>query len=157
MPRLFPADFERRHASATDGLQRLWAQQQRMRSEDLDGNGIRDYWVDDASGMYRHAMARFGHPDIAGLDLALADDAPWSDAHGPVTPRDGYYFRSLPGVDRRSQFAFSARPARFGIDGVFSYYVDERGQVWSRNMEGTGAAGRLEDPAADGWTPVSPR
>jgi hypothetical protein len=149
-PRLFPEKIRHQEELAARALLAIAQQEDLMMAHDFDGNKMHDYWVDDVSGLYRHPMETRGHPDLVGLDIARADRMPFGGDLG-FEPRDGYVFLAVPGVDRRTQFAFTAYPERFGVGGTKTFYIDERKQVWERELGGMPCDGRIEKPEKEGW------
>ncbi|MCE9584326.1 MAG: DUF2950 domain-containing protein [Planctomycetes bacterium] len=147
--RLYRERIEHGHVSAVRALSIVAQQQELLRREDEDGNAVHDYWSTDIAWLYRIAMEKKGRPDIMGLDVAGADAAA-ADGTRP-TPRDGYLLRTVPGVDRLTQYAATAYPASYGVDGLRTFYIDERGIVWSRDIGGGPALQRIDEPEAQGW------
>ncbi len=142
--------------SSAPGALRLVARQQEvMKAEDMDENGVQDYWTGDIAGLYRLQIARRGRPEIMGPDVASADSASGDGAR--AVPRDGYLLRTVPGVNSLMEFAATAFPHMRGEDGFLTFYIDERGVVWKRDLGGAAADHRMEDPAAEGWSRVESR
>ncbi|MEK7468257.1 MAG: hypothetical protein AAB074_12660 [Planctomycetota bacterium] len=147
--RLYRDRIAQGEASAPDGLARIAAQQESLRKDDLDGNGVQDYWTEDIAGLYRFQLARHGRPESMGIDVARADGAEATGA--PPIPRDGYLFRTVVGVDSLTQFAATAYPRTHGEDGFLTFYIDQRGIVWKRDQGGRPADHRMVNPEAEGW------
>ncbi|MBI2919492.1 MAG: DUF2950 family protein [Planctomycetes bacterium] len=150
-PRFFPERIARQQDEAAKALLTLAAQEISFKDYDHDRNDVRDFWVDDVAGLYAFPMRNSGHPELVLLDIARADASPATDHQDQFEPRDGYVFRAVPGVDRRVQFAYTAYPHVYGVGGVMTYYVDERHDVWEKDLGGMPADRHYEDPAADGW------
>lgn len=148
--RLYRERIEAGEASAVHGLRLVVRQQMASREADLDGNGVQDYWTRDIAGLYEIQMERRGRPEHMGVDVAAADSNPISGKH-PV-PREGYLFRTVPAGDSLLHFAATAYPRTRGEDGFMTFYVDERGTIWKRDLGGAAMDRRMEDPAAEGWT-----
>jgi hypothetical protein len=146
---LYRKRIEHGHASAARSLQAVKAQQELFRRDDEDANGVHDYWSTDIAWMHKMAMEKKGWPEELGPDLAASDSGA-ADGARPVA-LDGYFLHTVPGVDRLTQFAATAYPKTYAIDGLLTFYVDERGEVWSRDLGGAPAIQRLDDPAAQGW------
>ncbi len=142
-------------SSAPEALRLVARQQEVLKANDMDENGVKDYWTGDIAGLYRLQMARRGRPEIMGPDVANADSA--SGDGSPAIPRDGYLLRTVPGVNSLVEFAATAFPHVRGEDGFLTFYVDERGVVWKRDIGGAPADHRMEDPAAEGWSRVESR
>jgi len=153
--RLYSERIALGESSAPRGLALVAAQQEAMKREDMDKNGIRDYWTGDISGLYRLQMERHGRPEAMGFDIARADAA--NTAGEAPTPREGYLYRTVVGVDSLTQYAATAYPRTRGEDGFLTFYVDERGVVWKKDIQGAPADHRMEDPAAEGWERVPVR
>ena len=130
-----------RHASAS--LKTLASAEATFRVKDSDGNGVKDYWTGDISGLWHHGQ-------LISKDLAGADIEPLNPvASGPI-PHHGYYFVALK-VDRgtdppkvyregaddagvkvynRLRFGFCAYPARYGSTGNWTFFINEYNTVF---------------------------
>lgn len=65
----------------------LAAAERGYRSQDVDGNGIHDYWTADIAGLLRYGMIP--------RELAEADAAPLVPLVPQPIPYHGYYFKAL--------------------------------------------------------------
>jgi hypothetical protein len=101
--------------------------QHRFRTEDLDKNGVKDYWTGDLAGLYA-----FGLIDYS---LAAADARPLSPLAPSPVPRDGYLYVALekPG-DNRTLFSvgYCAYPSEPGVTGSRIYIVRNLAFRYSR-------------------------
>jgi hypothetical protein len=136
------------------------------RESDSEGNGQKDFWTGDVSGLYRALDGR-GNP-VKCLDLATAkaDKAPLAAAKGgtpamgaavtagvPV-PKAGYLFQAMTrdgggaayqkdGPDKDSNawenpgdYAFCAFPAEYGKTGKATFIVSGKGIVYKKDIGG---------------------
>lgn len=127
----------RNDRSALTAMYTLKSAEQDFWENDRDGNGVRDYWTGDVSGLYRFGL----------LERGVAE----ADAHPlvPLVPRPipfhGYFFvvltqddTSIPPeiygqetdlksgrVHHRTKFAFCAYPAESGVTGDYIYVTPE--------------------------------
>ena len=123
-----------------------------FRVNDLDGNGVKDFWTGDVAGLFRwkgiDSRYRKGLPLIERA-LAEADAAPIDRLVPRPVPYHGYYFvafrdagkevdpeiRSyqqdtggsppMGKVHHLSKFAFCAYPAEYGVTGRRTFVIDE--------------------------------
>lgn len=119
-------------------------------ANDVDGNGIRDYWTGDIAGLYR-----FG---LIDRDLAAADVCPLVAIVPKPVPWHGYYVRMLERdenetppepyaqvtdpasgkVHHRSKVAVCLYPAEPGVSGSFIYITNENGPYRRHPWPGPG-------------------
>lgn len=155
LSRFFHDRIVQGHASGTQALYVIAAQQELFRRDDEDSNEVHDYWSADISSLYQMATDKKGHPEQIGLDIAAADSSALNGSR--AVARDGYLVRTVPGVDKLTQYAATAYPETYGVDGLKTFYLDERGVVWSRDLGGLPAVQRFDDPQSEGWQKESAR
>lgn len=145
-------------------LKDIFRAQVDFKENDLDKNGVKDYWTADISGLYRTLI---GGKEIKliGPDIAIADAAPMSDGKdlGPMlSPRpiakNGYYFRALKsyedpagsinpyGSKNTLRFGFVAYPETYNGTGRQTFIIWEGGTVWRKVL-----AGEMVNENAAGW------
>jgi hypothetical protein len=150
-----------RNASAT--LKTFASAQADFRSNDRDGDGVKQVWRGDVAGLY--TLRPKGSDEaikliersaaMADLRLATAPPADWE-----VAPKAGYWFAALrfedeaPGKLAPDRFAFVAAPDTLKA-GKTVFAITQAGAVWRRPARG--GVGDLPtafplDPAAAGWT-----
>jgi hypothetical protein len=141
--------------------------------QDIDGNGIHDWWVGDVSCLHR--LRREGKPiGLVGNDLVQADESPLDDAKGlriasierenvtypyhvaviPLTSDGTSYARgdSEESAFRSGQgFAFCAFPSKYRTYGVDTLIVDQTGVVWRKDIGGARVRQWPRDPEKEGW------
>ncbi len=80
----------------------------------------------------------------------------FAEAGGPGgTQWSGYLFRELDaGVDWKSQFNLGATPAEYRVTGVLSFYVDQAGTVYWKDLQRGPLPGAVPAGRSDGWYPV---
>jgi hypothetical protein len=169
------------HIHAGLSLKSLVTQNAIWRSQDLDKNGVGDYWTRDIAAFYAGHDAAGSKYSLIDRAFALADAAParaYPELGKEPVPKQGYFFKVLktgrdgkPLVDpaaapatadnlapgpstHPSRFAFCAYPARYGKDGKLSFFVCEDGVVWQTDL-GPGAKGLEAWPKNEreaGWT-----
>lgn len=126
----------------------------KLREGDLDGNGQKDFWTRDWSGLAR-LRTEDGKPielipaAAAAADLHPVEASP-DDGTPPrlgppaaAAPFHGYRFAALdvpPGG-----FAFIASPSEYGLTGWLTFVVSEDGAVWGKDLGQ--ATGRDDAPA----------
>ena len=117
---------------------------------DQDGNGVKDYWTGDVTGVWNNS--RYWIP----LDVVAADAAPlYPPASGP-TPFHGYYYISMErdksckppeeyhqdtadsgrNTHNRSRFGFCAYPVTYNWRHRRTFIVNEGGVVFSVDSGG---------------------
>ncbi len=140
--------------SAWVSLRALAIGQEEFRKNDLDGNGVQDYWRRDIAGLY--ALAPKGTPlKLIESSIALADKR-WEvdpTPYGALGPKSGYVYRTLRFSDEAApspdRFAAGAFPT---CDDEYSFVVTNKGAVYCKKL---GRPDYLEicpsDPPAEGW------
>jgi prepilin-type N-terminal cleavage/methylation domain-containing protein len=177
IPSLLRSKMSANHSNAGAALKSLVTQEGIWRSQDIDKNGVADYWVADICGFH-------GAKDAAGnfvklIDVAFAnadnDKAGAYTYPGYVatpTPKQGYYFRapastvgnstavaaastglaSAAGTMDTAIFNFTAVPATYNTDGVLQFLVHQDGVVWQLDAgNSTPVPSGIDNPA--GTTP----
>jgi prepilin-type N-terminal cleavage/methylation domain-containing protein len=174
IPSLLRSKMSANHSNAGAALKSLVTQEGIWRSQDIDQNGVADYWVADVAGFH-------GAKDAAGnfvklIDVAFANaDVNLNAAYNftgqalATTPKQGYtYFgnlvvgnsqpplvgggHNLPASDlHTSAFAFCSVPATYNTDGVLTFLVAQDGVVWQLDRGNqaniTSASPDIADPA----------
>ena len=132
-------------AAAVDALRRIAAAQERFRSEDLDGDGERDY----AEGLGELASAD-GLEFPEGLSEAIRSARPkqWR----------GYYFAPMRGgwdgpFEGAERFGVQAVPADYGRTGIRTFYIAGGGIVYGRDIGGAPVIIEPREVGED-WLPV---
>jgi hypothetical protein len=118
--------------TAASFLKRFCSAQEAIKTNDLDGNGVADYWVQDVAGMCR-LVSGTGHP----LDPAIAK---------------GYWFKALPveGTKdgrNKERFAFAAIPVRYGVTGRLTFILDQGGSMKKKDLQGREVQAYPVDPS----------
>jgi hypothetical protein len=140
------ADNER---SAIQALRSIAAAEVRLRAQDLDVDGLVEYWVGDVASLYSLEGSN-GPLRLISCEIAAADVCPLRRS-GKVVPYKGYLFKALQkvvderGVEEnlRSErmwnekaFGFQAYPETFGVTGFYSFFVNQSGAVIKCNTGG---------------------
>ncbi|HLY08326.1 MAG TPA: DUF2950 family protein [Planctomycetota bacterium] len=133
---------------AGNAIKTLTSAEAVYRADDLDGNGVHDFWTGDVAGLYRYGLIERG--------VAEADVRPIHPLVPKPVPFHGYYFVSMlrdesePPIedlrldtDGRSgkvhhllRFGFCAYPAEFGVTGRWTFIVNENNTVFWRRTNG---------------------
>ncbi len=161
---------------AKQDLLSIWRAERDFREQDLDKNGVHDFWTADVSGLSRlHADGEAA--PISNRNVAGCDDAPLPAGgllgSSPVVPHIvRFHFHMLKfdgngdpfGVDtdgsgkawhNLQHFAVCAYPAGYGrAAGRQTYLVDEKMNLWSKDTDGLPLDRFPKDPEADGWSAV---
>lgn len=135
---------------ASLALKAIMSLQFTFRANDLDKNGIHDFWTGDVAGLYH-----FGSIDRA---IAEADARPLTAIVGNPIPYFGYYFVAMDKVGcadsaeeyrqttdpesgvvhHRSRFAFCAYPAQEERHPSYIWIVSEDQQLWMSRVKYVG-------------------
>lgn len=127
-----------------------------FRSNDLDRNGIPDFWTGDVAGLFRFGLIE--------REVALADLRPLVPLTPVPIPTGGYYYVALDvddsvspplpyrqttdpvsgRVHHLSRFGFMAIPARPGLTANAVVMINEENSLWAYR---TGWSGRLAWPS----------
>jgi hypothetical protein len=150
---ILPMRISDNQRATISALKKILLAEAAFRLNDLDGNGVFDFWTGDLAGLYRV-------PDPKGSSLRLIDRAvAEADAFPlhPLAPRPvpyhGYYFVSLNidengdfykqdtdgkagKVHNRSKFSYCAYPADVGRTGRMCYLINEANTVWTIDAGG---------------------
>ncbi len=130
-----------------------------FRANDRDGNGVRDYWRADVSGLYTVKTGGVGIPNkLIDLSLAAADAQPVSAVaeYANPGPKNSCWFRAIPHEGETTpdpdRFAFCAYPAIRRKDYVWTYIVDETNTLYRKKLPWPHITPCFpSDPVADGW------
>jgi hypothetical protein len=159
-PALLRSRMSANHSNAGAATKALVTMEAIWRSQDIDKNGVADYWTRDIAGFY--AVHNEGKP-VALIDKAFAraDATPAMNylvlEGGPVA-KQGYFFKAIktdpdgkpyvkpdslpPKAENApdgpstnsSRFAFCAYPDKYGVDGKLTFIVCEDGVVWQKDL-----------------------
>jgi uncharacterized protein YukE len=169
------------HSNAAAALKALVTMNAIWRSQDIDRNGVGDYWTRDIAAFYTAHDAAGNAVKLIDKRFAQADAAParaYPELDKEPAPKQGYLFRALkadqegkcladpastpptagnlaPGPSTHaSRFAFCAYPVRHGEDGVLTFIVSEDGVVWQKDLgpDAKGVDTWPGDPQDSGWT-----
>jgi len=162
VPNLLTGNMSSYEASAVSCLKYLPNAESLWFHQDVDGNGIKDYWTYDVSCF--HLALRSDNTKISfiPLDLARADANPvkpgiFGDKYFRIidltevtpTPKSGYLFRAMEldekghpynqelvnGVPatNKSEFAFVAYPEVYAYSGINTFIVNEEGTIYAND------------------------
>jgi Leucine-rich repeat (LRR) protein len=161
--------------------------EEEFRKNDADGNGVKDYWVADVSGLYRLQGSSSDPIGLIDAGIASIDAAPLPKAtKGCVdqerpSPNSAYetFPYKLQMISRGSsgkeiatvtdgsgpkwfnenQFALCGYPREYPRLGRNTYLIDESGQLWMKDTQGKPVERRPADYDADGWskTKITPK
>ncbi|MBI2920502.1 MAG: DUF2950 family protein [Planctomycetes bacterium] len=162
--------------AAVGALKEAIVAEEILRENDHDGNGAKDYWTGDWSGLHRLADKEGKPVALINALVAGADAEPLPESRSAPPslgaalerkPKSGYWFRALrrkdgedlqrdgPDPDTKAwehptAYAFAAWPAEHGKDGLRTFVVCEDGQVWSKDLGAGGGENLREWPAPKG-------
>lgn len=162
----------RNQSAAASCLRNLHIDETVMRMNDLDGNGLADFWTGDWSGFYRLEGQEERLMDRDRLPRARADADPLPPSDGPrprlgpklePLPYRGYWFRALarkdgvalaqdgPDQDKHAwenpeAYAFAAFPAEYGESGRLTFVTSEDGVIWAKDLGPRGGDALREWP-----------
>lgn len=172
---LLAARLRAQETSAKAGLKTIVTAVSLAGANDDDGNGLRDFWVADVSGLHRMK------PAGAALDAkrARADARPCVpldkdgefggvklSAVGTGAAANGYLFGAV--QKRESEkgkfeayadangrnpifFAFAAWPEKYGETGTQTFVVSQDGVIWWKDTKGVPPDVFPLEPKAEGW------
>jgi prepilin-type N-terminal cleavage/methylation domain-containing protein len=171
IPSLLRAKMSANHSNAGAALKSLVTHEGVWRSQDIDQNGVADYWVADVRGFHGAKDMSGGYIKLIDVAFANADMAagnayayPSEAAPATPVPKQGYTFtgdlvagnsavplaggwHNLPASAlHTSAFAFNAVPATYNTDGVLQFLVAQDGVVWQID-KGNNAPLAAGDPA----------
>jgi prepilin-type N-terminal cleavage/methylation domain-containing protein len=155
IPSLLRSKMSANHSNAGGALKSLVTQELVWRTQDIDRNGLSDYWVGDVRAFYGAKDASGKVIKLIDMAFANADLAP-GKAYGytgeTAAPKQGYRFRaiasyltnansavpgSIPGLPASkcdtSTFGFTAVPATYNTDGLLQLIVNQEGVIWQRD------------------------
>jgi prepilin-type N-terminal cleavage/methylation domain-containing protein len=159
IPSLLRSKMSANHSNAGAALKSLVTQESIWRSQDIDRNGVSDYWVADVRAFYAAKDASGGYIKLIDMAFANADVAP-GKVYGytgeialPGAPKQGYKFKAMPPTTPNSvvpgtatpnaglpasaldtsSFAFTSFPATYNTDGVLQFIVNQEGVIWQRD------------------------
>jgi len=105
-------------------------------------------------GLYWETKA--GEPaSPAGPLLATAEAQGYTPGGPAPAPYRGYFYRRLEVKDPKTQFAILAYPAEYGASGIMTFIVNEKGEIYRKNLgvDTAKAAGEIQAFAPDDtWT-----
>jgi hypothetical protein len=158
-PELVRKSYPIENDSPIGMLKAIQAAEAMWRQNDIDGNGIQDYWTYDLSGMYR--TLKNGKPTCyINIDFAKADTGwhkdgtfgagiteDWNPISVTLGPKSGYYYQAIltdedgipynqnwvRGVKatNSTKFAFVAYPMVYGSSGDRTFIINERGVIYA--------------------------
>lgn len=159
IPNLLQGRISANEASAVASLKVMTNAEAVWLQQDADGNGIKDYWTYDVSGLHRMLRADGSTKcEFISIDLAKADAAPADDntfgsnrlsqqPDAVVMPKTGYRFQAMTWDENGqpynqemvdnipagnyNKFAFVAYPDMYGTSGVNTYIVNQEGTVYA--------------------------
>ena len=157
--------------SASASLKTLATAEADFKANDRDGNGLKDFWVGDVSGLYRYNTTNNREIKLIEKTLADADAAPLKNQNLAALKRDqplpktGYLFAVLPkyvdkektenyhsgGFRHGNRFGFAAYPAEYGKSGRYTFIINETNTVWKKDLGGKPPEMFPESPSKDEW------
>ena len=157
--------------SASSSLKTLASAEAEFKSNDRDGNGLKDCWVGDVSGLYRYTSGNNREIKLIDKSLADADAAPLKNQNLSALKRDqplpksGYLFAVLPkyvdkektenyhsgGFRHSNKFGFAAYPVEYGKSGRYTFIINESNTVWKKDLGGKPPEMYPESPSKDDW------
>jgi hypothetical protein len=144
MPVLFGGYRPSNERRPDTSLKTIVSAQEEFRRMDSDGDGIRQFWRADVTGLY--TLRPGGDPakpiiKLIELSVACADDRPQNndlEQYAVRSPKAGYWFRAirhadekLPSPDRYAAIAF---PERYPESGRCTFIVDERKDIYRMDL-----------------------
>ncbi|MDP6958140.1 MAG: DUF2950 family protein [Planctomycetota bacterium] len=144
LPGLIHSDQVRNERTACAALDSIVSAERVFFHQDLDRNGIRDYWSRDIKGLQTITK------NILSQKLALADRAPIQDLgeqEEETSPEaySGYWFQAVGGKEDRSGFRYAALPSRYKSGGQYVFLVDESRRLIRKDY-GEAVVGRGNQP-----------
>jgi hypothetical protein len=125
-----------------------------FRQDDLDRNGIKDYWTRDVAGL--HSLNLIPE-NIARADQNPATEIDWQGLDRKYEPSRGYWFRALPQDGNRSGFRYAALPSLYGKTGENLFIVDQSRRLLRRdfkdNLVDQGSPPTLNGKWSGEWPP----
>lgn len=155
-------------------LKTVGTAEQTWRLNDLDGNGIQDYWTLDAAGMACLPDGAGNPRQHISMDLARADAGSggrYLDRLGQPLPKSGYFLRAVvqdadgeplavdtdgdgKATSNTDHFAFCGYPDEYGEDARFTFLLTDDGALWRKDLgpQGRGIYKLPADPQSEGWS-----
>ena len=132
IPGLIHSDQVRNERTACAALDAIVAAEGNFYHQDLDRNGIHDYWSRDIRGL--QAITK----DQLSRKLALADRSPVRDQGEQYEKRNpeaysGYWFQAVSAQEDRSGFRYAALPSPSRDGGQYVFLVDESRRLIRRD------------------------
>jgi prepilin-type N-terminal cleavage/methylation domain-containing protein len=156
--------------SAVAALRNIAAAEAAWRADDADGNGSKDFWTLDWSGLNRVNLADGTPAGYIDARLAQADGAPAeardqrpvisAPASGGAVPWSGYFFRAMTAdnaspagpyqldlngdslaSEHSERYGFTAYPAEPGSSGERIFVVTETHEIWALESRTRGPGG----------------
>ena len=139
--------MEDNERGASTAIKTLAIAEADYRTNERDGNGIKDYWTGDVAGLYVNKLIQ--------REIAEADANPLNPLVPKPIPYRGYFFIALDvddsvGADYRrdtdgksgrvhnlTRFGFCAYPAVPGQSGRTTFIISEYNLLFEINKEGT--------------------
>ena len=138
-----PHEIAQNERLASAALKTLAVAEADFRGNDLDQNGVQDFWTGDVATLARLNLIERG--------VGAADGAPLAPGAGPPVAHHGYYFVAMrwdesetPREDLRqgaskdrhpSKFAFCAYPVKYGVTGRQTFILNEGNTILWRHRE----------------------
>ncbi|MHC4608572.1 MAG: DUF2950 family protein, partial [Planctomycetota bacterium] len=158
--------------AAETGVKALATAEVYYRNNDLDGDGIKAYWMGDVRGLHTNPgmdakMIALIPANLAGADADPGPSPVLLESPQPQ-PKNGYWFivmqldpdgnpypQDLNNDGRicesEHRFAFCAYPADYPDSGRQTFIVNEEGTVWRKDTGGARVIQWPAKPAIEGW------
>ncbi len=144
LPGLFHSQTTSNERRPETSLRTIVSAQDEFRSKDSDGDGIRQFWRADVTGLYTSRPG--GDPakpiiKLIELSVAVADDRPHNndlEKYAVRSPKAGYWFRAIRHADEKvpapDRYAAIAFPAKYPESGRYTFVVDERKNIYRADL-----------------------
>jgi len=116
-----------------------------FRGDDLDRNGVQDYWTADVAGLH-HLLPPGESTPLRLIEEKIASADP---TRAGAKAAAGYWFRAIerdetgapyagPGSTgrNRGKFGFCAYPAEYGRTGIHTFMINEGNTVFKQDLKG---------------------
>jgi prepilin-type N-terminal cleavage/methylation domain-containing protein len=161
VPGLIRSKMSANHSNAGAALKSLVTQEAIWRSQDIDRNGVSDYWVADVRAFYGAKNAAGTFIKLIDLAFANADQARaaaygYTGENATSAPKQGFKFQAIasfltaansavPGTGANGSpnlaavkldtaaYGFTATPGTYNTDGVLQFIVNQDGVIWQRD------------------------
>ncbi len=132
LPGFIRSDKIRNERTACAALDAIVSAEEEFYREDLDRNGIQDYWARDIGGLQVITKNHISEK------LARADRTPsekYSYLYQDRNPEaySGYWFQAVRAKTDRSGFRYAALPSRYGEAGEHVFLIDESRKLIRRD------------------------